>query len=339
MKKLFTTFTVITLFAINAIGQAPGTKVDLSTLKREDYIIVPDIKGVSQANRFWILFIPIGGKSTTKRQTQAYQRAIRDARCDGMFEPQYREHKIVIPLIVFTYSHRMTIVTGKGYRLKVNGRAEMAGGEFRIGAKSIFKLGAKQKCGEVVKLDLASETATFKYLDEYGDEKTRNADYSTLATITNKEYDSCIAVQNIEIAKHKFTIGEKITFTKDKKPKCGEVVSLNSKKHYATIKYLGVFAEDKTTEEEYFDIEKTSVETYNTAIAKDKAEAIKKYKFDVGEKVIWNKETLLGMKSETINVEIVSLNDLEHTAIVKFTNKDNAEKQETVSYLALAKTP
>ena len=43
------------------------------------------------------------------------------------------------------------------------------------------------------------------------------------------------------------------------------------------------------------------------------------------------------MKSEAINAEVVSLNELEHKATVKFTNKDNAEKQETVSYLDLSK--
>ena len=39
----------------------------------------------------------------------------------------------------------------------------------------------------------------------------------------------------------------------------------------------------------------------------------------------------------SINAEIVSLNELEHKATVKFINKDNIEKQETASYLDLSK--
>jgi hypothetical protein len=46
---------------------------------------------------------------------------------------------------------------------------------------------------------------------------------------------------------------------------------------------------------------------------------------------------LMGLKSEAINAEIISLNDLQHKAVIKYKNKDSTEKQETVSYLNLSK--
>ena len=41
--------------------------------------------------------------------------------------------------------------------------------------------------------------------------------------------------------------------------------------------------------------------------------------------------------NESVNVEISSLNEIEHKATVKFSDKDGMEKQEIVSYLNLIK--
>jgi hypothetical protein len=287
---------------------------------------------------------------------------------------------------------------------------EKSGGGFRVGDKAIYSSGTKPNYGEIVQLDNTKGTASFKYYDEYGDEKIKNLDYTKLSALSKEKYDEFIAQQNIELAKHKFTNGEKVSWTdgknplygevvslntkshdatvkslnkygedknatvdflkvdklddtrfeelrkkelevikkhqfetgqkvsfvKDKKSRCGEVVNINNKSHTATIKYLGIYAEDKTSEEEYFDVEKISDEKYEEETNKQKKDALQ-YKFDVGEKVVWKKGSLLGMKSEAINAEIVSLNELEHKATVKYTNKDNVEKQETASYLDLSK--
>ena len=106
---------------------------------------------------------------------------------------------------------------------------------------------------------------------------------------------------------------------------------MNSKNHKATVKYLGVFGEDKNSDEQYLEVEKVSAEKYNSEIASYKEEAAK-YKFAVGDKVAWSKS-----KSESINAEVLTLDDLEHKATIKFMNKDNVEKQEIVSYLDLSK--
>mgnify|MGYP001581058277 CR=1 FL=1 len=286
---------------------------------------------------------------------------------------------------------------------------EITGGGFRVGDKAIYKSGAKPAYGEIMSLDNTKQEAGFKFYNEYGDENMKNINYTKLSAVTNDQYDNYIKTQNIEIQKHKFSIGEKViwsdgksskygevtsqnakkhdatvtflniygenktddidflkldkldatkfqelrdkelieikkhqfevgqkvSFVKDKTPKCGEVVSLNNANHKATIKYLGVFAEDKTTEDQYLDIEKISDEKYNADLTKSKQDA-QKYKFTVGEKIYWNKGSLLS-KSEQISAEVVALDEAEHKATIKFTNKDNAEKQEKVSYLDLSK--
>lgn len=282
---------------------------------------------------------------------------------------------------------------------------EITGGGFRAGDKATYSSGSELNYGEVVQLDNTKNEAKVKSFDEYGDEKTKSVDYKKLQSISNETYNSFIEKQNIEIGKHKFSndekvswtdgkdpmygevvslnpkshdatvkflnvygedktstldflkleklddakfqerrqkelaeikkhqfeVGEKVSFIVNKKQKCGEVVSLNSKNHKATVKYLGVFGEDKNSDEQYLEVEKVSAEKYNSEIASYKEEAAK-YKFAVGDKVAWSKS-----KSESINAEVLTLNDLEHKATIKFMNKDNVEKQETVSYLDLSK--
>lgn len=213
---------------------------------------------------------------------------------------------------------------------------EISGGGFRIGDYAIYQEGKRPKYGEIVQLDNTKQKAGFKYLNDYGEEKLTTVPYTKLSMATKEQYNKLVEEQNIDLQKHQFEIGEKVIFIKDKKSKCGEVVAINSKAHEATIKYLGIYGEDKTTVEEYFDVEKTSEENYEEENRKCRKEALQ-YKFEVGEKVVWKKEMLLGMKNEAINAEIVSLNDLEHKATVRYLNKDNVEKQETVSYSNLSK--
>lgn len=89
-------------------------------LSRQDYTVMNTVTGVSRSNRIWILFIPFGGKSETKRREQAYRRAIAKCGCDGLLQPVYSERKVPVPLIVVSYFHRKTTVSGKGYRIKVD---------------------------------------------------------------------------------------------------------------------------------------------------------------------------------------------------------------------------
>lgn len=208
--------------------------------------------------------------------------------------------------------------------------------QFTIGEKVTWTDGKNPFYGEVVSLNTKSHDATLKSLNKYGEDKNSTIDFLKVDKIDDTKFKEYRDKQLEEIKKHQFETGQKVTFIIDKKSKCGEVVNLNNKSHIATIKYLGVYGEDKTSEQEYFDVEKISDEKYDEENSKTRKEA-QQYKFDVGEKVVWKKGSLLGMKSEAISVEIVSLNELEHKATVKYTNKDNVEKQETASYLDLSK--
>jgi len=213
---------------------------------------------------------------------------------------------------------------------------ELSGGGFRIGDYAVYNDYGKPLYVEIAQLDNPKQRAGFKYFDDYGEEKISTTAYSKLSPISKEQYDKLREQQKSDLQKHQFVTGQKVSFIIDKISRCGEVVNLNNRNHNATIKYLGIYADDKTIEVDYLGVDKISEEKYLEDIAKCKKEALQ-YKFEVGEKVVWKKETLLGMKSEAINAEIISLNDLEHKATVKFTNKDNAEKQETVSYLNLSK--
>lgn len=95
-----------------------GMKID--NLKREDYVIVGNTQGTSSSNRFWLLFIPIGGSSKANRENRAYKEALASCKCDGLITPIYEENRFVLPLIVINFSHRKTTVKGKGYIIKTD---------------------------------------------------------------------------------------------------------------------------------------------------------------------------------------------------------------------------
>jgi len=108
-----------TLFSQNPQREV-GNGMGIDNLKREDYIIVSNVKGESSSTRFWLLFIPIGGSSKTQRENRAYKEAVYSCKCDGLISPVYDEKRFVIPLIVINFSFRKTTVTGKGYIIKTD---------------------------------------------------------------------------------------------------------------------------------------------------------------------------------------------------------------------------
>jgi hypothetical protein len=232
---------------------------------------------------------------------------------------------------------KLTIASKEQYtKLIEEQKIDLERHQFTIGEKVTWAEGKNPNYGEVVSLKTKSHDVVMKSLNKYGEPKNATLDFLKVDKIEEAKFQEYREKQLEEIKKHQFEIGQKVSFLKDKKSKCGEVVGLNNKSHDATIKYLGVYADDKTTTEEYFDIEKISDEKYDEEIDKQKKEALQ-YKFEVGEKIVWKKSTMLGMKSEAINAEVVSLNEIEHKATVKFSSKESVEKQETVPYLDLSK--
>lgn len=207
---------------------------------------------------------------------------------------------------------------------------------FTIGEKVSWTDSKDPMYGEIISLNAKSHDATVKSLNIYGEDKTNSIDFLKIDKLEQSKFEEMRQKELSVIKKHQFEVGEKVSFVLDKKFKCGEVVSLNPKNHKATIKYLGVFAEEKTTDEPFLEVEKISEEKFSSETAKYKEDAMR-YNFSVGEKVSWSKGGTFS-KSESIAAEVVSLNEAEHKAIVKFLNKDGLEKQESVSYLDLTKT-
>ena len=120
MKKI-----TITIFAALALSSCvTGTKIPtvsgIENLKREDYTVLEEKETVSRANKFWILFIPFGGKNEEKREAQCFKRMVEDNKADGVLAAKYVHKKFTVPLIVFTYTFKETRLTGKPYKLKTD---------------------------------------------------------------------------------------------------------------------------------------------------------------------------------------------------------------------------
>ena len=93
----------------------------ISELKREDYEVLPEVKGTAKSTKVYFLFIPLSGKSKTKLRSQAYNKAVAQiSECDGIVRPRYEEKRIVIPLIVINVVLRRTHAFGKGFRIKTD---------------------------------------------------------------------------------------------------------------------------------------------------------------------------------------------------------------------------
>ncbi len=208
--------------------------------------------------------------------------------------------------------------------------------QFTTGEKVSWAEGSKLKYGEVVSLNNDKHDAKVKFLDIYGDVKTDNFDYLKLEKADINKYNEFVTSFNLEIEKHKFLVGEQVSWIESKSLKVGEVVGLNNSNHKASIKYLNIYGEEKTTDVGYLEIEKISKDKYLSE-KENFLKEIQKYKFTIGEKVNWSKGGML-KKTEIIQCEVISLDDLEHKALVKYKNKDNVEKQEKAPYLELSKT-
>jgi hypothetical protein len=207
--------------------------------------------------------------------------------------------------------------------------------KFTNGEKVTWADGKTLHYGEVLSLNIAKHDIKINYLNEYGDVKTETLDFLKVEKANESKYSEFIAKQDAEIAKHKFVAGENVSFVHDKVTKPGEVTALNPQSHKASIKFLNEYGEEKTRDMPYFDLEKISKEKFKEESEKWLVE-ISKHKFKVGEKVTWSKSGLL-KKAEPVNCEVVSLDDLSHKAIIKYTDKENKEKQEKAEYLDLSK--
>ena len=118
MKTLILIISSVILFS----GCVTSTKFATSNapVDKTMYKVLPEEKTATARNRIWILFIPItiGPKSEEKREGRCLNRLLNQSKADGIVSGKYVHRKLVIPLIVFTYSHRNTILTATPFKLK-----------------------------------------------------------------------------------------------------------------------------------------------------------------------------------------------------------------------------
>lgn len=208
--------------------------------------------------------------------------------------------------------------------------SEITGGGFRIGDKVTFKDNAFNVSGEIVSLDNSKQRATISYLDIYGDIKTDEQRYDKIRPIDQSQYDILLNKYKEEIAKYKYTIGQKASWIDGKEQKIGEIVFLDNAEHKAKIKYLNEYGEDKFKNVGFLDVLIISEEKYLTEREKLTIE-ISNHKFKIGEKVSWSEQNQQNFG------EVGSLDDNSHKAKVKYFDLYGDEQLKAIDYLAINK--
>ena len=115
-----TAFTSILLSSCSSSrSTVDGQQAKLAEFKREEYVLLDQVTAEATSFRFWLLFIPIGGKSDQALYDNAYQKAVKMLpTADGIIKPRFEYKKMSIPLIVVGFTKKKVVATGKGYRLK-----------------------------------------------------------------------------------------------------------------------------------------------------------------------------------------------------------------------------
>ncbi len=94
-------------------------------------------------------------------------------------------------------------------------------------------------------------------INEYGEKDTKSFDFLDIYKLDDSEYNNRLTKHMEEVAKHVFTIGEKVKFDRGGVTIIeAEVIELNNTLHRATIKYIDEGGEEKKTSVHYFKIEK-----------------------------------------------------------------------------------
>ncbi|SFP63137.1 hypothetical protein SAMN04515674_104294 [Pseudarcicella hirudinis] len=131
MKKHPILLVILLFYICSACTVQPGktsnqnfnsvNDTQLSNLRRDDYRITSNVETSKSFTKIWFLFLPFGGgKSEEFRREQAYLKACKDHRIDGIVQPKFVTRRTVVPLILISYAGYTTSVTGKGYLIKTD---------------------------------------------------------------------------------------------------------------------------------------------------------------------------------------------------------------------------
>lgn len=205
---------------------------------------------------------------------------------------------------------------------------------FKANHKITFRKGRELIFGKVETVDNYKEKVTLSYLNIYGETKVLEKGMSDLTLITEEEYEEKLSNYKVEIEKYKYSIGEYATWQQQDKSKLGIIKKLDDKSHKASIEYLDIFGDKKITKIPYLQISIIEKAEYDSNLAVWQEE-IRKYKFEIGEKVTWISSSIFS--KEIIEGTIINLNERTHQADIKFTNKKGEEKIIKKGYLKLIK--
>lgn len=207
---------------------------------------------------------------------------------------------------------------------------ELSGGGFRIGDKVLFGSASEPQHGEIAQLDNTKQSASIRFLDEYGDENIKKVSYLKLTPLTTEQYDKSLKNQQFLIALHQFVTGEKVSWMDGKSTSYGEIANLDQKSHDANIRYLNIFGEEKIKSKNHLKVDKLS-EAQFESLRKNDLEEIAKHQFKLSEKVQFTANKL------TKSGEIVGLNGQNHKASIKYFGIFAEELTIDVPYLEITK--
>lgn len=95
--------------------------VKIQEFERDEYVVLDKARGKAASFRFWLLFIPLGGKSDQKLYEKAYDSAVKSAivaDADGLLQPRFSYKKTSIPFILFGWTTKKVSVEGRAFRIK-----------------------------------------------------------------------------------------------------------------------------------------------------------------------------------------------------------------------------
>lgn len=102
----------------NSLNEQP---VKIQEFERDEYVVLDNVSGKAKSFRFWLLFIPFGGKSDQTLYEKAYNRAVGSAvgeNADGLLQPRYTYKKSTVPLLLFSWTIKKVSANGKAFRIK-----------------------------------------------------------------------------------------------------------------------------------------------------------------------------------------------------------------------------
>ena len=102
---------------LGCVSKRETINTGLSSL---NYEVLPESKVQTNGTRLWITFIPIGlGKiKYENRKEAAIQRFLKRNNADAIQNGKIVDRRIVVPLILITYSYKWTVLQGKPLKLK-----------------------------------------------------------------------------------------------------------------------------------------------------------------------------------------------------------------------------